>query len=68
MIRVVRPRDLQVPTTVQWPLYNPAAFETREICWIREGTRLKNLIYCCNVHEEDILATENRAGLSGAGL
>ena len=36
---------------------------TREICWIREGAGLTNLIDCCNVHEEDILATENCAGL-----
>ena len=26
---------------------------------------LRNLIYCCNVHEEDTLATENHASYKG---
>ena len=49
---------------VQWSLYNPAPFVPRKFCWIREGAGLTNLIYCCNMHEEDILANENCAGLS----
>ena len=34
-----------------------------EVCWIREGAGVENLIYCCNVHEKDILVAENYAGL-----
>ena len=49
--------------TIHWSLYNPAPFVPRKICRIKEGAGLKNRIYCCNVHEEDILATENCAGL-----
>ena len=48
---------------LQWSLYNPPPFVLRKFCWIREGAEVENLIYCCKVIEEDILVTENRAGL-----
>ena len=38
-------------------------FETRHHLCCRNSAGLENLIYCCNVHEEDILATKNCAGL-----
>ena len=54
---------------------NLAAFLLLKFCCVREVTGLTkfNLIYCCNMHEEDIFATENCSGLypvdvDGAGL